>query len=58
MPKKINITKILPGASLGPKPDFLMEFYIKYTRAKLEYGGISYMAASKSFLEELFNTVL
>ena len=44
---------MLSGANFGPKPDFLMEFYIKYIRAKLEYGGIIYMAASKSLLEEL-----
>ena len=51
--KRLNIMKMLCGANFGPKPDFLMEFYIKYIRAKLEYGGIIYMAASKSLLEEL-----
>ena len=51
--KRLNIMKMLSGANFGSKPDFLMKFYIKYIRAKLEYGGIIYMAASKSLLEEL-----
>ena len=51
--RRINIMKMLSGANFGPKPQFMVEFYLKYIRPKMEYGSLIYCAGSKSLLEEL-----
>ena len=46
--RRLNIMKMLSATSCGPKCDFLIEFYTKYIRPKLEYGSIAYQIASKT----------
>ncbi|XP_065584219.1 uncharacterized protein LOC136043214 [Artemia franciscana] len=48
--------RMISATRWGPKPDFLLEFYIKYIRSKLEYASLVYEAASPSALR-LLDTV-
>ena len=48
--------RMISATRWGPKPDFLLEFYIKYIRSKLEYASLAYEAASPSALR-LLDTV-
>ena len=51
--RRLNIMKMMSATSWGSKCDFLIEFYTKYIRPKLEYGSIIYQIASKTTLRKL-----
>ena len=51
--KRLNILKGITAAMYGLHPDLLLDFYVKYIRAKLEYAVVIYGSASPSLLSKL-----
>ncbi|XP_065564232.1 uncharacterized protein LOC136029658 [Artemia franciscana] len=51
--RRMNLLRMISGANWGPKPEFLLEFYTKYIRAKLEYASIISASDCQSTLSKL-----
>lgn len=51
--KRLNLMKMLTTVSWGQKPSFMMEFYIKYIRSKIEYASVIYSSGSDTTLAKL-----
>jgi hypothetical protein len=51
--RHLNIMKILSKLTWGTNTGFMLEFYSKYIRAKIDYAWIFYNIASKSILNKL-----